>query len=645
MVVDQEGQNASQQPNVHDSLSQEHKDEEQVPSRPYERVVATHEIHFDTCVLALAVAPLPSHRSPHDSVPTVFTNRAVITVACSDQTTRILSFPLDPKLPSTTTKLASKKSKDDIQCRVVTEPTLHSGNIRGVALSYTYIPARRRGWNSDDENSEDAEDLAESPRAGDMWQLLVASHAAEPTPTLAITRVQLLDGRSDRSIDDADISTDAIFPESGGVAMAFNSSPYPSKRHSQLLFAGQDGLVRLYDTLSLKRKYLGRPTFVNPDVPPEFRTKLVATFFAPFQRSSDPILQAFGLRHRILDAQWVLGGKSIIILIDDGRWGVWDFAQAGPRPLKSQNHVVASAGPLSVPDTGITAFSVQGILAVGRQEGFSASSNATQSRKGLRVPGSQNLAPMTPHTRKDKQHHLFSPPSGGLSSRCLVKGKVSVAACLSDTAMRDETVVMWYGEDFFVIPRYVQSSSYYIYTYLSPLHLQKKKNSNQLYSSLVEIWKRAGIDAYKADVKTSGIGTLHAPPIAQLNGLSMLGEQVTSISQTSASSATLTRGSPHDIVISAEHRIVMWCSEKSERKPAEQLKSLFSRPPGHTQHGQAIQRADEDRLSRMELDLGGIDRLMGGMGPERKKHAPLSSGSPTERHQQSRKGTRFSIHS
>ena len=601
MIIDDDGDDESH-PRIDKHTDFEDEDDED-PSRPYEPVTATHEISLHASVFALAVPPVSPDRSLRDSSPSVLQDRLVIAVACSDRTVRLVSLPQDPKTSQLTTKVTTNRSKNDVQCKVVTEPHVHDGTPRTVAFSYTSIPTTRQGWHSNDEDVGKMDTQAELAKKKDYWQLLVASHAAETTPTLAVTRLQFSIDHKGSSLEGAEISTDAIFPENSGVSLCFNPARYPSKRHSQLLFAESTGTVRLYDALVLKRKYLGRPTFVNPDVPPEFRTRLLATFFAPFQRPSDPILQAFGLRHRVLDASWALNGKAIIVLLDDGRWGIWDYLEAGTKGPQSSR-----SGPQSVPNTGLTTFSIQGFLG-SQPDDRSMGLNQDSVPRGSSLQGLKSLAPMTPNTRKSKQQHLFSPPSGGLSSRRIAKGKLSISTNIQATN-RDESVILWYDGYFSAIP------------------------------SLLTYWKRA-VDGYKADSNSSGLSTLHGPGIPQLPSLSTLGEMVTSISQLPGQVLTSSNQLFHDIIVSAEHRVVMWCPEKPQRKSTEQLSNLFKRTqPPPEEGGRAIQRFDQDRLSRQELDLGGIDRVLGNMNSGRTKSTDRATGSPLGRRHSAR-GPRF----
>ena len=449
MIIDLEEEPTTNQ-DAHLNNGNYYQDEED--RGPYEPFIATRDITLKTCVLSLAVPPLPSDTASRDSVPSVLVDRIVFTAACADQTVRLFSLPLEPNGTNHVTEISSTDGEEDVQCRVIVDPHLHGSNARGVAFSYTYIPARRDGWNSDEDEGNPGNLADRNPTGDDIWQLLVASHAADPTPTLAITRLSFPADDKSKILNNAQISIDALFPENTGINLAFNTARYPTKRHSRLLFAEASGVVRLYDTLTLKRKYLGRPTFVNPDVPPEVRTSLIASFYAPFQRASDPIAQAFGLRHRILDAQWVLDGSCIIILIDDRRWGIWDFAEAGPRMLKTGRSSGDQYGTQSTPDTGITAFSLQGFLP---QESLDEFSRRTYSAKEKGAPGPQNLGPMTPRSRKLKQTNLFNPHSGGLPSHRQAAGKVNVSSYTSSGAVRDESIVMCYEGLCYVITRYV----------------------------------------------------------------------------------------------------------------------------------------------------------------------------------------------
>ena len=126
--------------------------------------------------------------------------------------------------------------------------------------------------------------------------------------------------------------------------------------------------------------------------------------------------------------------------------------------------------------------------------------------------------------------------------------------------------------------------------------------------------------AYWQRVAGSGIkipdsGTLYGPSIAQLSALSAQGELITGIAQTphqlDRSSVSLRTKLRHDILMAAEHRLVMLCHENSREQP---VASSGNRDFGAIDADEKdMMRLDENLLLKRQLDLGGLNRVLDGM--------------------------------
>jgi hypothetical protein len=127
-------------------------------------------------------------------------------------------------------------------------------------------------------------------------------------------------------------------------------------------------------------------------------------------------------RKKILDARWVISGKAILALLEDGEWGIWD--------------VTSSSAGKRVED-----FAVRGFLGT--------SSTLEQSEPSKPKKGGSKLAPMTPNTRKSKAEHMFASTSNvpGVAPR----GGISVAPNYSRAGQSDESVAIWYNSDIYSI--------------------------------------------------------------------------------------------------------------------------------------------------------------------------------------------------
>ena len=563
-----------------DNNDEEEQEQEQDPAKPFEAIQAIHDIDLGCAVHQMAVAPLPAEDRPRDTLPSVFNNTILVAAACSDRTVELVSLPLNPSRPHIETKAHGKKIENGVERVEVASPEEHPIAPRGVALSYTNVSQAFEDY--DEAMDIVAENSTQIPRIG-AWQLLVASHSWGPNGVLVVSRIQLSSNNS--SLNEATVLADTIYIKSMATAISFNPARYPSPRHSQLLVADTTGAVRLYETAMARRSSISRP-----GKSPALRTQLRTTFFTHYQSRPASGLQTS--RHKLLDATWAVDGKCIIALLDNALWGIWDFSEAGPQAGLKRGHV----GPQSVPGTGSTKFSIQGNLPLANQD---EPEGPAVKAGSVRDPAKQTLtalAPMTPKTRKTREEILFTQAAGGLKPVRLTRGRLAVSTATGANG-NDEDVIISYGSDFFCIPK------------------------------LMSTWKRAQ-DTQKAQGGVSGLATLHAPSPEHLADLSTLGEMVTNVSHFPSDASFKPSASSQDILIAAEHRLIIWSPGKRSHKPVMQLENLFTRPVQPTDESSAVRRIDQDRLKRGELDLGGMDRMLASMNRRPDGNADWSDGSP-----------------
>jgi len=102
-------------------------------------------------------------------------------------------------------------------------------------------------------------------------------------------------------------------------------------------------------------------------------------------------------------------------------------------------------------------------------------------------------------------------------------------------------------------------------------------------------------------------GSLYGPGLTRVENLNLFGELISSIEQFAASDVAVRAGAQRDLLIAAEHRLLMLSSSTPQR---ESITALFSR---ELEHVAETDQVDQRLLSRGELDLGGMDRLLEGM--------------------------------
>lgn len=564
MVIDsdEEAPRNSEQPPIQDKPDFEEEDGEFDVSEPYEPFVQTLDLPLGVEVLHLAFPRLPAdaQRSGLESLPDIFSQKLVVGVACSDFSVRVILIPLLPPSPQsknrpnlrdTASNLGAGKNVFGEQMIVLSSGTTHRSIPKGISISMTSTPP---------ENSEDIdmdEDNPSSKKAdlgrnvsrpasrsrsrsrlgGHQWDLLIASHSADLSGLLLIHRIPILAG-------EARFSTELHIPwrtqhlASPTVSVYFNSALYPASRHSQLLVVEAKGAVRILDCFPQSKAAGG-----------SWRLTLYTDF--------ETLQDSTSRRKPILDAQWVLGGKAILALLADGKWGVWDLENAGPKSTDGTNP------PRSTSTKSWAKFALEGWV------GDSMNSRTLLKSSGMKTENRSRLAPMTPGTRKIRQQSLFTDPTSQPDGP--VRGGLSVSPLqdASNSRADDEAVLAWHGNSIAVIPSLF-------------IHWQNKaRESGNLFGS----------------------GAKGEPKM--INNIQLGGEwcKEVSLMPSHHRSGSAKDDTTHsEILVTGDHRLVIVTSSIVEPQMP------FS-PPSPL----LTSTADQQLLTRGDLDVNGVDRILAGM--------------------------------
>jgi hypothetical protein len=471
----------------------EDEDEELDPDQPYPSIIQHLRLSLNGEVLHIAIPHVPviSALRPANTVPAIFRNKVVFTVACSDYSLRVITLPLSP--PSTAAKEALSNPQSQYGEEVFKIPSHvgHKSIPGGISMTWTAHAKPTLDEKAEDEMEVDEGSTA--PKASDKWDLLIASHSAEVGGLLNIWRLNLSEtsviAKSPFSV------YQSLALGSPATKVAFSSAQYPKKRHSQLLITDNTGVARVYDPFALPSRKRRPGTDREPGA-------YVALFKSPFQASQNnthlsPTLAA---RKAIVDAVWASDGDSILALLADGQWGIWDVTRQGPNP---------PADP--------SAFSVHGYL--GRR-GEDEQINGAPSPRKMRGDRS-SLAPMTPNTRKYKEEKLFKGTSS--APAILARGGITIASLSSATDGKPEdSAVIWYGTDIFRIP------------------------------NVAQFWSRTVAEG-------DGV-SLSRPAISKIEGVGLLGEAITSIDQFDTTTKDARMARPRDALVSTDHRLILLSS-------------------------------------------------------------------------------------
>lgn len=532
------------------------------PENPFDKVVHTEEIQLDNEVLRIAIPNIPSDITARTeySMPPVLGQKIIIAAACADGSVRLFSLGVTPN------RRADSRGLDELS---VVDAQLSSLAIsQGLSLTWT---GRQRL------NSAHGEE--ESPPD---WSFLLANHTSVAGGVLSVYHIALARNGAALGRSDAVTLLQEETVQNPRGAISFSSSHYPSRRHTQLLVATA-GAIRLYEPLP-RTKYHHHQQQSQPG-------SWLASFHVPFE-SCDPATVSrwtFGQRSHILDAQWTSDGQCVIVLLGDGQWGLWDIEGIAPessKPAKRGNTFASSSG---ISGGGITRFALRGF--VGEHAAALAAKFDVSSGQGS-IKESKKLTPMTPNTRRVKQQALFSGPTATSTLTALSIGGISVSRVPAnkDGSRADDSIILWYENTLYAIP------------------------------SLLSHWQRAAN------------GSSDSSSLTALPGFSSYNEDIISVSQAfspstrpSSSSTRPTTSIQHDVIISTSHRLLLLCpSRPTPQTPDGAVRRLFASDISEAQPDttasidmdvdeEDVMRLDQDMLSKGQLDLGGLDRMLSGM--------------------------------
>lgn len=537
----------------------EDEEEEYDPAEPYESTIQTLELPLGVEVLHLAFPHLPAdiHRA---SIPALLSQKIIVAAACSDCSIRLITLPLTPPSPQSkarpqlrnaTATLGVGKTLYGEQMIVLSSGVTHQSVPKGVSISITAA-------SSDDPEDEDMDmDRGTSSRhtsrsrsrsrlgTDQTWDLLVASHSTDLSGLLLIHRIPLV-------AEGTSLSTELHIPwrtqhlASRAVTVDFSTAIYPSMRHSQILIAEEKGAVRILDCLPQSNA---------------MQASWLVSMYTGFETTQNVVPR----RIPILSARWVLGGKAILVLQADGKWGIWNHEGAGPKPTNAVN---ASS---RIIDGLLTGFAIEGWV------GDILKSKPLLKNSSGKNEGRSKLAPMTPSTRKIKQDALFTGPT--VQSDGPIRGGLDVvpASDVSDSRPDDESVLLWHGSNIVVIPSF--------YT-----HWQNKiRGSGNLFGS----------------------GAKGEPKV--INNIQLGGESCTKVSLLS-----IQNQKQANILVTGEKRLLIVTPPLKEPETSASLA-----PP------MRATQVDQQMLEQGELDIDGMDRIMSGManGHTSRRNSQLSSRS------------------
>lgn len=501
------------------------------------------DIELESPVQHIAFPPIPSHDVNNLSpVPDSLALNIIIAASCEDLTIALISIPLSAKEDGK----GHSRSRTGVNVTHIGRGGGHQDSISAITVTWTAdnfhkvdkdLRSRSRGRRGD--------------RIDDTLHFLVASTSTTGSGLLIVCQIPF-DAHFTNKPDTHTIVLKRLvrLPLLGSV-LAFNPSIYPSSSHlSLLLVSPTHGTVKVYDLarhslLLSKKKENTEPLTDTDDSMPTTSINAILTLHTSFTSSAQPC------RKRILDASWISSSQAILVLLEDGEWGLWYTSLPNSILSSCDGGKFVSLGQLAV---------------------------ASPIKKSSKTKTSSSLAPVTPHTRKTRSADLFGQTSHSPSSRStsfIKTGKATLCSLIrSNTSQGDALILSYDG----------------VHHYLPSLQALCQSVSEEGRS------------------RTAGTGRLQILPEIRLGGGQRIGTHtIHGLSAAKSSDFLATLGQTPDMVIFTDTRLLIFSKQEVQPKGAPPTRDLVFRSIGE------VKPAVSSRSNTETLDVEGIDKILDSM--------------------------------
>jgi len=188
---------------------------------------------------------------------------------------------------------------------------------------------------------------------------------------------------------------------------------------------------------------------------------------------------------------------------------------------------------------------------------------------------------MTPNTRRVRQESLFTGPARTTAQAA--RGGLSVTTFPTRSfGIPDNAVTLWYRNDVYFIP------------------------------SLMNLWNR------KASSNGGDAGSLYGSGVTRMDTVDLSNEVINSVVQLPSNQVAASSGlgniTQRDLLVTSEHRLIVLANARPQIKP----KATQAREPESP-----TAKLDQAKLSRGDLDIGGMSRMLDSMtGLVASNHVP-----------------------
>ncbi|KAL9096472.1 MAG: hypothetical protein Q9165_001469 [Trypethelium subeluteriae] len=441
---DEEPQRSSQKHKTQiEEAEFEHVEEEYDPSHPSPPIVQSYDIMLGSEVIDITLPPIPPCSPSHfpEHVPKFFSKKILAAAICSDFSVQLVSLPLIP--PSHSAKAQQHVGEQTLS---IGGPLQHQEDINCASLTWKPYEAEDEDDEDDHEDeSEDEDDMeyetkttrlrTRSPEARNAstdvqrpdWQILVASHSAQYLGMLLIHSLPLIPNKDGGSLPGGSLgSTKPLrnhYLQCPLSLLSFSTSHIHSQSPVQLLALDRNGCVKIYDP------FTSPSVITSPGSRRKNDDKASGTWLASFIPGFD-IRRLPGSnpdvahRKRVIDAQWVLNSRAIIVLLADGEWGIWCLRNT-----------------ISRSDTLI----IGGAVVQFTMHGFLVSPEDPSNRSD---PRNRGLTPATPNTRKSRAADFLT---GSSASGHATDGGIRIVPVSDTAAESDERLLMWYNNHVYAV--------------------------------------------------------------------------------------------------------------------------------------------------------------------------------------------------
>ncbi|KAF1956480.1 hypothetical protein CC80DRAFT_444875 [Byssothecium circinans] len=531
------------------------EEEELDPDQPYPSIIQQIYLPLNTDVLHIAVPAIAPalERLPTASTPPIFAKKICFAIACTDYSVRIVTLPLAPPPDAAKARSSSGKSLYGEEVTKIPVYAGHQDIPRGVSMTWTSRSEPNHKHSSDDDMDADGE----------------GEEGA--TPGRRSPRKKQPRSRSTTAGDASsfDLLVASHTAELGGLlnVWRFNLTDTSVKLNNPVAPYYSRTLQKPATKVAFNIAQYPKARHSQLLVVDRSGTARVVDLFAARTNRAGTRLPKLGatvasfktgFEHAKANSPPILAARKAII---DAAWA------------SDGRHIVAllSDGEWGVwdvdrsgpsPPADPSAFSLRGFVGTSDNERASSGPSSPKARSSR-----GSLAPMTPNTRRKKEEVLFHSSS---SSSIPPHGGVSVASLHTthDEPIQD-SVIIWYGAEIHRIP------------------------------DLAKFWARSAAG--------SNGSSLPGPGLSQLQDISIMGETITSVDQFDTTVQDARMALPRNILVAGEHRLVI-TAPNTTQQVGRDLTAIFAR---EQEEEEGARRTDLALLSQGELDLGGMNRMLG----------------------------------